>query len=201
VVAGNAVGQWAGEGLAVTHAFVPHFDLPGGGLVASGVNFSSGSVSLIDRVSSGTLTLTNGAVQLIGSNSFTGTTMANTGPLTITENVLGLPMQVSAGSIITAADGTTQTLAAGESLTVVGPSKITTPGGQVIDVVDGVYVKILGHPADTTGDTIPVDTATGNTTTGDPATSDMTTTNTTTGDTPIPTLDPDPTTTPPTEPA
>jgi hypothetical protein len=203
VVAGNAVGQWAGEGLAVTHAFVPHFDLPGGSFVSSGVIGVSGSVSSIDRLGSGTFRLANEAWHLVGSNLNTGSTTASTGPLTITENVLGYPMQVSAGSIITAADGTTQTLAAGESLVVVGPSKITTPAGQVITVIDGVYVNLLGHPAATTGDTSTGDTSTGNTTTGDTATSDTTTTDTTTGDSPTTTVapDPTPTTTPPTEPA
>jgi autotransporter-associated beta strand protein len=225
VVAGNAVGQWGGEGLTVTHAFVPHFDLPGGSFVSSGLILSTGSLTgstNISVVGSGSFTSVGGTLTLTGSNTYTGTTTINTGTLTINGNASGHPILLEVGSVITAADGTTQTLAPGGSLTVTGPSKITTPAGQVINVNDGASVLITGRPADTTGDptsgntttgdTTTSGTTTGNTTTGDTTTSDPTTgntttdnttTDTTTGDTPTPPVDPDPTTTTtsPTEPA
>jgi len=206
VVAGNAVGQWAGEGLAVTHAFVPHFDLPGGSFVSSGLILSTGSLTGSTNTSvvgSGSFTSVGGTLTLTGSNTYTGTTTINTGTLTINGNASGHPILLEVGSVITAADGTTQTLASGESLTVAGPSRITTPAGQVINVNNGTSVLITARPADTSGDTTTGDTTTGNTTTGDTTTSDTTTGNTTTGDTPTPLVDPDPATTAtsPTEPA
>ncbi|MDB5320009.1 MAG: hypothetical protein JWN40_1640 [Phycisphaerales bacterium] len=311
VLAGNVLGQWGGDGLNVSHAYVPHFDLPGGSFVGSGSGsigilsgsvVNSGTINLVNlacngtftKSGSGTLTLnTNntytgvttingGTLQLTGSStsgsatnvivgatsgvnssggtltisstgSITGTTTLNGGPLQFTGSVtsvipagnLGIvtiggltfngglptnptpinPLLLDAGSIITAPDGSTHTLAAGELLTVVGPSKITAAGGQSITLSNGITLHITGRPNASGGDTTTMDTTTvdpttgntttgdpttGNTTTGDTTTADPTTGNTTTGDTTTgdtttgdpttPPVDPaDPTPTPPTD--
>jgi hypothetical protein len=321
VLAGNVLGQWGGNGLDISHAYVPHFDLPGGSFVGSGSSFRlitagslNGVVSLNDynvsdankvvlvpattsispidtgatliftdlpaggiagsltgsnTVASGDLQGTGGSadgggLQIFAGNppspsSYTGTlTVAGTtgvtstgtngvtsnsggaiGGVVITGSTTGTlnfgvptnlvtPLTLDPGSIITAPDGSAQTLAAGQSLTVVGPATITTPGGQSILLHNGATFQILGRPdasggdtttgdtstgdttgggattgGDTGGDTTTGDTTTGDTKTGDTTTGDTNNSGTTTGDISTTSGDPDPTTTPtsPTDPA
>jgi len=96
------------------------------------------------------------------SNVYSGAITINTGSVEITGNDAEgkHPVSLEAGSIITAADGFTQTLTADESLIVVGPSSITTPGGAAIKVDDGATVKVSGRPNASGGDTTTGDTTT-----------------------------------------
>jgi autotransporter-associated beta strand protein len=287
VLAGNVLGQWGGDGLDVSHAFVPHFDLPGGSFVGSGsgsINFTSGSIvgsgsinllnltgsSALTKSGSGTLTLnTNntytgvttingGSAQLTGSSTsgsasnvivgatsgltisgglIAGGTTLNGGAIQVTGGSAGnigtvpvgglsggiinissptiptavTPFLLDAGSVITAPDGSAHTLAAGESLTVVGPSTITSPSGRSITLSNGFTLHITGRPDASGGDTTTGDKTTttvdpGPTTTGDPnptptptttSTGDLTSTPTGNSDpTPTPTGNSDPTPTP-----
>jgi hypothetical protein len=159
VVAGNVLGQWAGDGLDVSHDYVPHFDLPGGsfvgGLSGSTTRSSGSFVSVTNSAvltGSGTLTRLGGGTFIL-NNADSGAITINTGTVEITGNDAdgNHPISLEAGSIVTAADGSTQVLTAGESLVVVGPSTITTPGGAAIKIDDGATARFTGRP--TTGDT------------------------------------------------
>ena len=187
ILAGNAVGQWGGDGLAVTNTPVPHFDIPGGGAVTTGssgsLNITSGSIISLTGTNlfNTTTGVTNGAVTVIDTNlnSYTGSVTLNGGTLNVggTVDVGGAgsifgahPFLLDAGSILTAADGTTRTLVAGESLTVTGPSQITTPGGATLKVSDGFTVQVTVKPAASGDGTTTTDTGSDNTTTTDTGT-------------------------------
>jgi autotransporter-associated beta strand protein len=205
------------------------------GGATSGVNSSGGTLTISSTGSfTGTTTVNGGSVQVnVGSTGNLGTVPVGGLTLGVTLNG-GLPtnpnpftpLLLDAGSIITAPDGSLpRMLAAGESLTVVGPANITTPTGQSISLASGFTFHITAWPDasggvtttvdtttidPTTGNTTTVDPTAGNPTTGDPTTADPTTADPTTadpttgdpttGDPTTPPIDPaDPTPTPPTE--
>src|SRR5207248_1912182 len=94
VMSGTVLRQWAGAGLASSNAYVPHFDLPGGTFVSSGASATDGS------------SITSGVTEII----YTGVIGLNNARLfaLAATPANGAKFTVGAGSVITAADSSTQ---------------------------------------------------------------------------------------------
>jgi autotransporter-associated beta strand protein len=171
VFAGNVLGQWGGDGLDVSHAYVPHFDLPGGSFVGSGsgsIGFISGSIgnvavlngfgggSLVGNVSgSGSLTKSgSGTLTLNGSNTDTGSTTIDGGTLSLTNS----PINVSTGSTLTTGDSGGLTTAAG-TLTLSGVT-INSNGNALAPIIgvmgnNATMPTLVGSTISLVGQTIP----------------------------------------------